>query len=138
MKKVRKAVWGLITAVIAWVLNVFAPRIAIDWQEWRAYRYSLWNTKRDNKLIKRALRRAYIKHRNDRKTYYILRDRFGGINELTKDQLDHFTRKGLFVKMSYMQRLHASIDIVTCNRAMAETFKKIRSVNEKERDEEKA
>lgn len=129
-----KAIRRFFTVVIAWILNILAPRIAVDWAEWRAFRESIWNVKRDNRLVRRALRRARRKHFDDRKTYYIIRDKFGGINELTREQLDFFTKRGLFVKMNYMQRLSASIDIVSNNTSIKQTFAKIKSENEKDRD----
>lgn len=97
------------------MIKLLLKKIKTDWQEWKAYKISVWNVRRDEKLIKRAIERAKIKNSRNGKTYYILRDVYGGINELNKEELDFFTKKGLFRKMNYMERLQESIAIITSN-----------------------
>ena len=62
-------------------------RIEIDWIEWKNYKISLWNVKRDRRLIERAIKRARIKNASDGKTYYVLRDVTGGINEFNSSDV---------------------------------------------------
>jgi hypothetical protein len=120
--------------------NVFQDlwtRIIIDWKEWRAHTIASWterrahriaarNVKRDNRHIDEAVKRAKIKNSENRKTYYIMPDLFGGINELTKDEIDFFTRKGVFPKMNYLQRLERCVTIITSNRYTQADFNRIK------------
>lgn len=105
--------------------NIFTDvwtRLKIDYQEYRNYLISIWNVKRDNKAIRRAMRRAEEKNLLDGRTYYIMRDRFGGINELNSAQLLYFTRKGLFTKDQYKRRFDHAIAVVTSNKKIREQY----------------
>jgi hypothetical protein len=108
--------------------NIFKDliqRIKIDWQEWRAYRASYWNVRRDTKAVNRAITRAKEKNFSNGKTYYIMRDKFGGINELNSDELLFFTRKGMFSKDQYDRRFEQAIDIVTSNQHIRNQYYRI-------------
>lgn len=105
--------------------NIFTDtwaRLKIDYQEYRNYLTSIWNVRRDNKAIRRAMRRAKEKNFNDGRTYYIMRDRFGGINELNSAQLLYFTRHGLFTKEQYDKRFEHAIAIVTSSKRIREQY----------------
>ena len=68
-------------------------RIKIDWIEWRAYTQSIWNIKRDKKAINRAIERARIKNSSDGRTYYILKNVFGGFDEVNSNDLRNLRRR---------------------------------------------
>ncbi len=88
------------------------------------YQRTVWDVKRDNKAIRRAIARAEEKNYSDNKTYYIVKDRLGGINELNSAQFLYFTRKGLFTKEQYRNRFEHAIYIVTSNTKIRNQFKK--------------
>jgi hypothetical protein len=113
------------------ILNDLWKRIVIDYKEWRMYQRSLYDVKRDRKAINRALMRARIKNKKDGRTYYILRDVMGGINELNRNELEYFTRKRLFKKMNYLQRLKNAIAIVTSNKIIQEHYNEIQTKKKK-------
>lgn len=115
MKKLLKEIW---------------IRIKTDWVEWVEYRKSVYNVRRDNKAIKRAIQRAIEKNFTDGKTYYIMKDCLGGINELNSDQLLWFTRKGLFTRDQYDNRFKHAIDIITSNKHIRDQYYKIHHTNE--------
>jgi hypothetical protein len=107
------------------IVKDLIQRIKIDWQEWRAYRASYWNVRRDTKAVNRAITRAKEKNFSDGKTYYIMKDRFGGINELNSGELLFFTRKGMFSKDQYDRRFEQAIDIVTSNQRIRDQYYRI-------------
>lgn len=107
------------------LFKLLLKKIKIDWQEYKNYRISLWNVMRDKRLTKRAINRARIKNSQNGKTYYILRDRFGGINELTKEELAFFTRIGYFKKMNYLERLKESIAIITSDPIIRDQYTQV-------------
>jgi len=98
------------------ILNDLKQKILIDYQEWRGYVISKWNVSRDQRLIRRSIARARAKNKTDGRTYYIMRDRLGGINELNREQISYFQRSGLFSKEDYDRRLERAIAIVTSNK----------------------
>lgn len=106
------------------IIKDFIQRIKIDYQEWRMYQRTVWDVKRDNKAIRRAIARAEEKNYSDNKTYYIVKDRLGGINELNSAEFLYFTRKGLFKKDQYRNRFEHAIYIVTSNTKIRNQFKK--------------
>ena len=112
------------------IFKDFITRVEIDWREWRAYQRSIWDVRRDKKAIKRAIIRAREKNFSDRKTYYIMKDRLGGINELNSDQLLWFTRKGLFTREQYDNRFKHAIDIITSNKRIRDQYYQIHHNNE--------
>ena len=112
------------------IFKDFIKRVKIDYQEWRAYQRSVWNVHRDTKAINRAIKRAREKNNSDGKTYYVMRDCLGGINELNSDELLFFTRKGLFTKEQYDKRFEHAIDIITSNKKIRDQYYKIHHNNE--------
>jgi hypothetical protein len=83
--------------------------------------------RQESKAIKRAMNRARDKNADNGRTYFIMRDNFGGINELNRDELDYWTRHKppLFPKMNYMERLEKSIAIVTSRRFIQEQYNQV-------------
>lgn len=110
---------------MATIIKDLIARIKIDWIEWRNYRQSQWNVRRDTKAINRAITRAREKNFSDGRTYYVMRDRFGGINELNSDELLFFTRKGMFSKEQYDNRFQHAIDIITSNQHIRNQYYRI-------------
>ena len=105
-----------------------SERIRIDWQEYRLYRISIYNVRRDNKAIRRAMNRAREKNLNDGRTYYILRDKLGGINEFNSSDLAYWSirhRPAIVAKMDFLERLKRSYGIVTCNQNIQKQYDQI-------------
>lgn len=99
------------------VIKDFGQRIKTDYEEWRSFLISKWNVRRDARQVKRAKARARIKNKYDGKTYYIMMDRFGGINELNREQLIFFMDRGVFTKDQYKRRLFHALAIITSNKS---------------------
>lgn len=97
---------------MAGIIELFKQKISIDYQEWKAWLISKWNVQRDSRDIRRAIRRAKMKAKNDHKTYYIMRDKLGGINELNRDELKFFKARGVFWHEDLIKRLERAIAIV--------------------------
>lgn len=97
---------------MAGIIELFKQKISIDYQEWKAWLISKWNVQRDSRDIRRAIRRAKMKAKNDHKTYYIMRDKLGGINELNRDELKFFKARGVFWQEDLIKRLERAIAIV--------------------------
>jgi len=112
------------------IITDLIQRIKIDWTEWKMYQKSVWDVRREKKAISRAINRAREKNYSDGKTYYVMRDKFGGINELNSDQLLFFTRKGLFTKEQYDNRFRHAIDIVTSNQRIRNQYYRVHHNNE--------
>jgi hypothetical protein len=112
-----------------------ATRISIDYKEWRDEIIIRWNTKREMKQIDSAIRRAKKRNLRDHRTYYIIKDRRGAINALTKQEIDKWSDKktakgvktGLFPRMTINQVYHSCIDMVTCTRRDMDQFNRIKS-----------
>ena len=104
------------------IFSDFRNKIAKDYYEWWSYLVSFWNVQTDNRRIKRALKRGRIKNAGDKRTYYILRDKTGGINELNKSEINMLVKAGIFVKRSHMQIISDAIDIVCKNSQIQEEF----------------
>lgn len=111
----------------------FITRVKADWKEWTLYQKIAWverfkqrrarrDVLRDQRMIDAALERARVKNAKNKMTYYIMKDKWGGINEINKYELDMLVRRKVFPKMNYMQRLQNSIAIVTSNRYMQMDF----------------
>lgn len=105
-------------------------RIEIDWIEWKNYKISLWNVKRDRRLIERAIKRARIKNASDGKTYYVLRDVTGGINEFNSSDVRYWTRVGMLPKMDINKRLTEALAIVTSSSITRNTYTKAQNKKE--------
>jgi len=107
---------------MASIFKMFWIRLNIDYREWRDEWLTRWNTRREMKQIDSAIRRGKERNARDHKTYYIIRDRRGGINALTGSEIDLWARRGLFPKMTILQKLQKSIDIVTNSNMMKDLF----------------
>ena len=105
-------------------------RIQIDWQEWRSYKTSVWNVKRDNRMIERAKQRARLKNAKDGRTYYILRDVRGGINEFNSTDIKYWSGVGVIPKMDYAKRLESSLGIITSNPKRLSQYTKLQNQKE--------
>ena len=123
-------------------LQDFITRVKADWKEWTTYQKISWVERfkqrrakrdviRDQRMIDAALERARIKNSKNRMTYYIMRDKFGYINEINKYELDILIRKKRFMKMNYLQRVNASIAIVTSNKNTQRDFDRIQESKKK-------
>lgn len=118
--------------------NIFTDlwtKLKIDYREWRIDWISDWNFRRKQKLIRKATRRARIRNSEDGRTYYIIEDLRGGISALHKDELNYWTSKGLFKKMTHNQLLWKAIDIITSNRTTARQFIEIKTKREARNNE---
>jgi len=116
-------------------LQDFITRVKADWKEWTTYQKITWVERfkqrrarrdviRDQRMIDAALERARIKNAKDGRTYYILRDKWGGINEM-------LTRAKILPRMNYLQRVNASIAIVTSNKNTQRDFDRIQESKKK-------
>ena len=113
--------------------NIFKDywqKVVRDYYEYWSYLVSIWNVQSDDRLIRRAKLRAKIKNANDNRTYYILRDKTGGINELNKSEINMLVRAGVFIRRSHIQILHDAISIVTNNNQVKEEYAKISAEKE--------
>jgi hypothetical protein len=128
-------------------LQDFITRVKADWQEWTLYQKIAWverfkqrrakrDVLRDQKMIDAALERARIKNAKNNMTYYIMKDKWGGINEINKYELDMLVRRKVFPKMNYMQRLQNSIAIVTSNQYKQKDFNRIQANKNKKQNNE--
>jgi hypothetical protein len=114
-------------------LQDLIKRIKADWKEWTTYQKIVWverfrqrrarrDVLRDQRMIDAALERARLKNASDGRTYYILRDKWGGINELNATEINRLTRMKVLPRMNYLQRVTASIAIVTSNKNTQQDF----------------
>lgn len=124
-------------------LQDFITRVKADWKEWTTYQKITWVERfkqrrarrdviRDQRMIDAALERARIKNAKDGRTYYILRDKWGGINEVNKYELDLLIHRKVFPKMTYMQRIQNTIAIVTSNKNTQADFDRKQASKNKE------
>ena len=110
------------------VFNEFLTRVREDWRDWRAYKVSMRNVRYEGRAIQRALNRAMVKNAKNSRTYYILKDKVGGINEFSRDDIIFWATKhkpALIANMSYMERLNVALAIVTSNKAIQEQYNQI-------------
>jgi len=110
------------------IFTDFGKRISIDYTEYRSFLTSYWDVKRDTRLVKRAVKRAKRKNAADGRTYYILKDKTGGINEFCKSDIHFWTHRhkpALLPEMDFMQRLSASYAIVTSNEAILDQYNQV-------------
>jgi hypothetical protein len=121
----------------------FWTRIKIDWYEWRAYRQTVWNVKRDQRAIERAIYRAILKNGSDGRTYYILKNIAGGFDEVNSNDLKNLRAKNVkwFPRyQDYNTMIRECFAIVTSNEitrnSYVETINNInKEANDKERQE---
>lgn len=124
------------------VIQDLITRVKADWKEWYLYQRLSWVERfrqrrakrdviRDQRMIASAIERAKVKNAYDHRTYYILRDRWGGINELNSQEIDMLIRRGVFPRMNYLQKVNASIDIVTSNKNVQRDFDRIKTIKNK-------
>jgi len=123
-------------------LQDFITRVKADWKEWTTYQKISWverfkqrrarrDVLRDQRMIDAALERARIKNAKDGRTYYILRDKWGGINEMDSTIIGKLTRAKILPRMNYLQRVNASIAIVTSNKNTQRDFDRIQESKKK-------
>lgn len=128
-------------------LQDFITRVKADWKEWTTYQKIAWverfkqrrakrDVLRDQRMIDAALERARIKNASDGRTYYILRDKWGGINEVNSAEINFLTRKKAIPRMDYIKRVNASIAIVTSNKNTQRDFDRIQE-NKKKANKDK-
>lgn len=119
-------------------LQDLIKRVKADWHEWFTFQRVSWIERyrqrrairdniREKRMIDAAVERAKIKNASDRRTYYIMRDKWGGINELNSEDLDRLIRRRIFPRMNYIERLNASITIVTSIRTRQKDFDRIQA-----------
>jgi hypothetical protein len=124
-------------------LQDFITRVKADWKEWTLYQKIAWverfrqrrakrDVLRDQAMIDAALERARIKNAKNHMTYYIMRDKWGGINEVNKYELDLLIHRKVFPKMNYMQRIQNTIAIVTSNKNTQADFDRKQASKNKE------
>lgn len=114
--------------------NIFrdiTDRIRYDYQEWRTDWITRWNLRKEMKRIDNAIRRAKAYHEKDNRTYYVLRDRSGAINALNSSDINMATRMGFLPRMNFIQRLEASIYIVSKSHTYLKQFQKIQNSRKK-------
>jgi hypothetical protein len=98
-------------------------RIKIDWQEWKGYKTSVWNVKRDKRSIERAIQRAIIKNLSDGRTYYILRNLAGGFDEVNSNELKRIKKIKYFpAYRDYAHMLSLCFAIVTSNEIQRKSY----------------
>jgi hypothetical protein len=118
-------------------LKDLQKRIVADWHEWVTYQKVSWierfrqrrarrDTVRERRMVDAALERAAIKHASDGRTYYIIKDPYGGINELNSHEINQLVRMGVLPKMDYRKRLQESVAIVTKNTVIQIEFNKLK------------
>lgn len=121
-KSVYYIIGGVFLLILVFILAITGylhdswTRIKIDWAEWRGYKTSVWNVKRDKKQIERAIARAKLKNQSDGRTYYILRNLAGGFDEVNSQQLKVAKKIRYFPKYrDYEHMLRLCFAIVTSN-----------------------
>lgn len=100
-------------------------RVKIDYQEYRQELIANWSLRRENRQVEKARRRARIRNQGDGRTYYILKDRRGGISALNSDEIKFWTAKKMFPKMNYLQLLRTAKGIVTSNESIIKQYNQI-------------
>jgi len=115
------------------ILTDLKTKIRIDWIEWRAYRQSVWNVKRDRKAIERAIKRAKMKNANDGRTYYILKNVGGGFDEVNSIDLKNLRAKKVRyfpMYQDYNQMLRQCFAVITKNNVIRKSYvETIKSIN---------
>lgn len=107
------------------ILNDLWTRIKTDYADWRRDQITQRSFRVKQKMIRKALKRAIERNKEDKRTYYIMEDLRGGISALHKDDLNFWTARGLFPKMTQREVLGKAIDIVTSDRGERDKFNQI-------------
>jgi hypothetical protein len=110
---------------IAALFREFWTKVKIDWQEWRGYKTSIWNVKRDKKAIERAIYRGKLKNQSDGRTYYILRNLAGGFDEVSSHELKALKARKIkyFPRYrSYEHMISQTFAIVTSNETQRKSY----------------
>lgn len=115
------------------IFRDFIERVKIDWKEWRAYKRSMYDVNRDQRLMKRALKRARVKNAEDGKTYWIFKDQWGGINEVNNDEFDQLVRLKYLKPMNFLEKMKFAKAIVTSNKSIREQYTQIQLNKEKDK-----
>lgn len=108
-----------------WLVSLFSDlwaRLKIDYHDYRQELTGTWNLRREAKQIDKAIRRAKLRNAKDGRTYYIIKDKRGGISALTSDDIKYWTAHKMFPKMDYRQLLQRAIAIVTSNELIREQY----------------
>lgn len=128
-KSIYYIIGGVFLLVLVFILAVTGylrdnwTRIKIDWQEWRGFKTSVWNVKRDKKAINRAIYRAKMKNKSDGRTYYILRNLAGGFDEVNSGELKMIKKIRYFPKYrDYEHMLRLCFAIVTSNEIQRKSY----------------
>jgi len=120
------------------ILKDFWTRVKIDWIEWKAYRQSVWNVKRDRKAIERAIKRAKMKNANDGRTYYILKNVGGGFDEVNSIDLKNLRAKKVRYFPNYQdynQMLRQCFAVITKNNVIRKSYvETIKSINNEQKE----
>lgn len=120
----------------AGLFREFWTKIKIDWQEWRSYKNSVWNVRRDKKQIERAIHRARLKNQADGRTYYILRNLSGGFDEASSHDLKLLKANKVKYFPSYRNYEHMisqTFAIITSNEIQRKSY--VEAVNNIRNDE---
>ena len=116
-------------------------RLKIQWVEWRAYRQSVWNVKRDRKAISRAIYRAKMKNLTDGRTYYVLKNIGGGFDEVNSNDLKNLRAKNVkwFPRyQDYNTMIKECFAAVTSNEIIRNSYvETINNINKQENEQEK-
>jgi len=126
-------------------LQDFLQRVTVDWKEWSTYQKLAWierfkqrrarrDVLRDQRMIDSAIERAKVKNARDNRTYYIMRNSGGGINEVNSKEIAMLVRLKALPRMNYMQRLEASIAVVTSNRMTQLNYDRLKSNKSKNKE----
>ena len=109
-------------------------RFVIDYQEWRQEWIIKWNMRRRIRQVRHAIDRAKAYHERDRKTYYIFEDPRGGVSAFNSTDIKFLTRKGLLKKMTILERLEKSIDIVSSNQQIINQYREVKQSKAKKNE----
>ena len=123
------------------ILTDYWAQIKIQWYEWRAYRRSVFNVKRDRRQIERAIHRAILKNGSDGRTYYILKNVGGGFDEVNSNELKNLRAKNIryFPRyQDYNTMIQECFAIVTSNEITRNSYvETINNINKKNHDTER-
>lgn len=105
----------------------FWTRLRIDYQEWHSEWIIKWNMRRRIKQVQHAIDRAKAYNTKDHRTYYILEDPLTrSVAALNSTDIKLLTRRGVLKKMTLIERLEKSIDIVTSNQQIIAQYKQVK------------
>lgn len=100
-------------------------RIKIDWFEYWGFKTSIWNIKRDNKAIDRAIETAQLKNSRDGRSYYVLRNLAGGFDPVSSADLNFLKRNKIVRFPKYRNYVHMrsqSFATITSDKTIRESY----------------